>query len=230
MICLTIPMFFAGCSNGRLDEDGWYDEASFNYVIDYDYGYYGEKSTVTVYLDMGNDGNFKMTNIEIEVAFYNGNIYLSQGIQYLYPDIYMGERRTSDTTFYLIYGHVTRCEMIGVYCDYLDDSGSPFYFEYFGYILIALVAAGILALPIAAAVRVSKNGGSGAGFFFFGWLYIACSAKANEWKSFSKTVAIILGLLFNGIVLSGYVIATLKNKKRSDQNEEVEYHRGPDLG
>jgi hypothetical protein len=83
-----------------------------------------------------------------------------------------------------------------------------FFGELFGkYFVIYFIP--VLVFRIVATVRISAHGGSGVGFFLFGWLYIACSAKAREWKFFDKTTAVILGICFNAL-LSFYVLAKLE--------------------
>jgi asparagine N-glycosylation enzyme membrane subunit Stt3 len=69
-------------------------------------------------------------------------------------------------------------------------------------------------LHIIATIRISKMGGSGLGYFFFGWIYICCSSKADEWNGFNKTLAVIVGLL-TAIGLPIYIIAVLKPKKNT---------------
>jgi asparagine N-glycosylation enzyme membrane subunit Stt3 len=88
------------------------------------------------------------------------------------------------------------------------------YFAFFG--VFALV---MLVLQILVCVRISKMGGSGVAYFFFGWIYIACSSKANEWKDFNKTIAVILGL-FTGIGLPIYILAVLKPNAKPAETEK----------
>jgi hypothetical protein len=72
-----------------------------------------------------------------------------------------------------------------------------------------IISIALTVLNIIAAVRVSKMGGSGVGYFFFGWIYIVCSSKVDRWQGFSKGIAIVLGLL-TGIGLPIYILTTLK--------------------
>ncbi|MDR0384365.1 MAG: SHOCT domain-containing protein [Christensenellaceae bacterium] len=96
------------------------------------------------------------------------------------------------------------------YYEINDEQLAEFLMVYIGFSL--LICTAFLVLQSIASVRVSKMGGSGAGFFFLGWIYICCSNKADEWVGFSKGAAIVLGLLTGGVGLSIYVLVTLKLK------------------
>jgi hypothetical protein len=78
----------------------------------------------------------------------------------------------------------------------------------------------LFILQIAAAFRVAKFGGSGVGYFFFSWLYILLSSKANDWKNFSKLVVVLLGLFTAGIFLPLYILFSLKVDKNKSTSRD----------
>ena len=96
------------------------------------------------------------------------------------------------------------------YSGEVDTDVIAFLMAYMGF--VAILGTVCFVLNIFAAVRISRAGGSGLGFFFFGWLYVACSERANHWNGFSKIIAVLLGLL-TGIGLTIYVLVVLKEEK-----------------
>jgi hypothetical protein len=86
------------------------------------------------------------------------------------------------------------------------------------YLTTFIVAGGLLALHIVATVKVSKYGGSGVGYFFLGWIYIACSNVAYTWNSFEKLIAILVAIFTDGLGLDIYIIGVLNERNQRNYN------------
>jgi hypothetical protein len=103
----------------------------------------------------------------------------------------------SDTLFFLI-------PLCGMFIFILPLLFSPFIFH------------------IIATIRISQYGGSGTGFFFFSWIYILFSSKANDWKDFNKATAVVLGILTLGLFLPVYILFTLNNDKNKSTSRYLD--------
>jgi hypothetical protein len=91
------------------------------------------------------------------------------------------------------------------------------------YLILAAFFLLLFILQVIGAVCISLNGGSGIGFFFFSWIYILFSTKANDWKGFDKTTAAILGIFTSGLLLPVYILFSLgksKNKSTSRYQDD----------
>jgi hypothetical protein len=105
------------------------------------------------------------------------------------------------------------------YDSWNDESfDDDFIFTYIAAMMIplfiySLIAGAFFIVHIVATVRISDYGGSGAGYFFLGWMYIAGSQKARNWGDrFEKIMAVLLGGLGGGFPLDIYILYILKKK------------------
>ena len=218
---VIVPLILAGCANANTakNEDGWYDKSSFYYEKDSSYN-----ANFDLWLNVGNEGNYTITTVYLKVSFYGAsNNFLATRLTSIRTEITKGHTKKVQTRFTNA-SNASRAELNSVEYEYTipepvtpGDAALPIdilllmipFVLLYGGMAVAAVVLGVMA-----AVRIEKIGGSGVLFFFFGWIYIACSAKSKEWANFNRTLALLLGL-FSYIGLPLYVLFTIKNPVRS---------------
>jgi hypothetical protein len=137
-----LSVWLFGCA---AKQDGYYDEESFHATRTY-YEYLNE-SSITAYLDVGNDGKERITYVTLRVKFFDAANLLLATKEYKAPAfIDKGGLDRVSAYFFNIDGKADYYELAEVYYTYEDYSLSPWIWTQIvllGLFLVWLVAASI---------------------------------------------------------------------------------------
>jgi hypothetical protein len=116
LIIVCVAVLFSGCAK---NEDGWYDDESFDYDITN--FTYSNTSSVTISMTFGNDGRYAITDFWVTVSFYNSadNLIATKEANG-YGFIDKGEQDTISFYSSGIDGIVAYCELVDTAVAYTD--------------------------------------------------------------------------------------------------------------